>query len=190
MMSIGNDFTNLKAVDNVCDYIPIVSTFSNITDLFIKAVILPNMDNADIKKSSYYSHIQKKDTARCIVLLIPLIGNLALGLLDYCKYLENFETVIEKDIKNHGPFSLKFASERLKNDKTFILKILATYPKCLEFVGQELFKDEEFALKAGEILETRQKQELSSLQEKHASETGALKQRIREAAETKDSANV
>lgn len=34
--------------DNVCDYIPAVSTLSNLTDLFQKCVVLPIMSNQSV----------------------------------------------------------------------------------------------------------------------------------------------
>lgn len=74
----------LTMADYVCDYTPIISTVSNLVDLFQKVVIFPLTSmGLDIKKSHYYSHLNGKSISRCIILLIPFIGNFIIGMYDF-----------------------------------------------------------------------------------------------------------
>ncbi len=72
----------LVKIDNFCDYVPIVSTITNLVDLFIKTVILPFKDQSTIPKNHYYSHLNQKSFMRIIILLIPVLGNFIIGISD------------------------------------------------------------------------------------------------------------
>lgn len=71
--------TNLIKADNICDYIPIVSTVSNLADLFQKCVLYVVKTET---KNRYWRHIQNKDLMRCLYLLVPGFGNIAALIFD------------------------------------------------------------------------------------------------------------
>ncbi|MBS4168461.1 HEAT repeat domain-containing protein [Parachlamydia sp. AcF125] len=75
----------LLKVDQVSDYIPGISTITNLVDLFQKCAVLPSKQKANISKSHYYTYIQQKSFARCGVLLIPVIGNIIVATYDFAK---------------------------------------------------------------------------------------------------------
>lgn len=80
---VNNNINNFfVTVDCVCDYIPVVSTLNNLTDLFQKCVILPFMSDQVITKSHYFTHVQEKSILRCVILFIPIIGNIIIGMWD------------------------------------------------------------------------------------------------------------
>ncbi|MGL5263329.1 MAG: ankyrin repeat domain-containing protein [Candidatus Rhabdochlamydia sp.] len=83
-MRIAITFTE---VDRVCDYIPFVSTASNIVDLFQKCVYKCLPEN--IAKNRYWSHINWKDVSRCLILLVPILGNIYIAISDYSNYQKN-----------------------------------------------------------------------------------------------------
>ena len=71
--------TNRKAfvtADQLCDYLPVCSTISNVTAIFFKYIYLPKITPHQIRNNHYYEHINKKDLFRCIMLLIPGFGNI------------------------------------------------------------------------------------------------------------------
>ena len=55
------------------DKVPVLSTLSNLFDLFQKCIV----SQAIVKKSHYYTHLNKKSFFRCVVLLVPIFGNIA-----------------------------------------------------------------------------------------------------------------
>ncbi len=73
---------NLVKIDQICDYIPVVSSVNNLVDLFLKCVVLPCMERGSITNSHYFTHINNKSYARCITLLVPIIGNIAIALCE------------------------------------------------------------------------------------------------------------
>lgn len=76
--------TIFAETDRICDYIPFVSTVSNLIDLFQKCVVkcLPE----GTTKNRYWSHIKDKDLLRCFILLIPILGNIYILVADYFEY--------------------------------------------------------------------------------------------------------
>jgi len=121
-------------VDEFADYIPVVSTVTNLTNLFQKA-IQPLTTESNFCKNHYYTYIQQKNTLRCVMLLIPILGNIVVGmfdgLLDYGKSdpsflgfapyrVRNDKKIILAVVKESG-WALKYASENLKNDKDVVL---------------------------------------------------------------------
>ena len=90
MKSVNNYF--FVKVDAACDYIPVVSTASNLIDLFQKCVILPLMNKQSIANNHYYTYLKEKNVSRCLVLLIPVIGNIIIKICDYRKF-----KLIQKD---------------------------------------------------------------------------------------------
>ena len=75
-----NFFTKL---DKVCDYIPVVSTLSNITDLVQQVLVLPFLNTDFRVKNNYYTHLECKTLFRPLLLLIPVIGNIIVVIIDY-----------------------------------------------------------------------------------------------------------
>lgn len=145
----------LKVGDQICDFIPFVSTATNLFDLYMKYAILSKFDREAVINSEYYTHIYYKEDDRMIALIMPIINiisAIAFAILD----LENREwddkdkttsslsidgqnlhkasprlkddiDVVMEAVRNHGK-SLQYASERLKND--FDVVLAAVYNDC------------------------------------------------------------
>lgn len=90
--------TVLAEIDGTCDYIPVVSTVTNVVDIFNKCVYqcLPE----DIAKNRYWTHINDKELSRCFILLVPVLGNIYIIVSDYFKYGED-QTQCEREIQNY-----------------------------------------------------------------------------------------
>ncbi|MGR3951565.1 MAG: hypothetical protein QRY74_01400 [Chlamydia sp.] len=82
MSSISSySISNLLIIsDTYLDYIPIVSTVTNLINIIQKCIILPILAPA-IRKNRYYKHIDTKKFAHCLFLLVPIIGNIAIPLI-------------------------------------------------------------------------------------------------------------
>lgn len=68
--------------DRVCDYIPLVSSLTNLVDIFQKCVILSSKNRITIENNHYYEYLKDKSYARCIILLIPILGNIIVAIFD------------------------------------------------------------------------------------------------------------
>jgi hypothetical protein len=75
----------LVKTDCLCDYVPLVSSATNLVDLFQKCVVLPLMDKSKIASSHYYKHLDQKSFFRCFLLVIPVVGNIIVGIYDFSK---------------------------------------------------------------------------------------------------------
>lgn len=69
--------------DYYSKYIPILSTVLNLVHLFQKAFQIPSLTETELSKNRYFRHINQKSVFRCLVLLIPFIGNIAVVIHDY-----------------------------------------------------------------------------------------------------------
>lgn len=73
---------NLISLDRTADYIPVISSVSNIVDLFLKYVVVPRISN-DTVQNRYWTHIRNKDLYRSMILIaLPIIGNICVALSD------------------------------------------------------------------------------------------------------------
>lgn len=101
-------FPALVTLDKGCDWIPAVSTVSNIVDLFIKTVVLPFTATETIQNNAYYSHLNDKSFLRCVSLsILPLLGTVSILLYLLCrnpkpKLPDNFHEAYELARYNPG----------------------------------------------------------------------------------------
>lgn len=92
-----NNYNIHLSIDKIADYTPLVSTFTNITALFLKYLVLPNLEEQTVKESPILTLVQKKSTARSLILLLPFLGNVIVFCLD-CKASKQ-QTKTEKSKK-------------------------------------------------------------------------------------------
>jgi hypothetical protein len=88
---------NLSNPLNICDYLPLASTITNLVDIFYKCVILPFLSQETIQQQPLYTRLQEKSLARCCALLVPILGNIVILFLDCC----------QKQPHPEDPFSLR-----------------------------------------------------------------------------------
>jgi hypothetical protein len=98
---------NRVTFDNICDYIPIASTFNSIVDLWQKHAYIKDLKPDADKKfwDDYHVKIINKSTLRSVVLLVPVLGNIFVGIYDLIK-----QQGVEKRISRN-------ASWCIENDK-------------------------------------------------------------------------
>jgi|GEM_PF-4640308 len=70
----------LVKTDQFCDQVPFVSSITNLVDLFQKCVVLPFINEETIASNHYWKHINEKSYVRCFVLIVPVIGNIFIGI--------------------------------------------------------------------------------------------------------------
>ena len=95
----------LVQIDEIADYIPIISTVTNLIDIVQKCLVIPMSSADSIRKSYYYSHLDQKSFARCLILCIPVIGNIIIGFL---------KTKVNTEIKTNADH---IGSQGLKTSK-------------------------------------------------------------------------
>lgn len=83
----GNFFSSLDQLrigfDYLADYTPVLSTATNLVDLFQQAFPEEGVASTD----TYSGYLKNKHVVRCVVGLIPFVGNLALIIYDIAKCL-------------------------------------------------------------------------------------------------------
>lgn len=80
--------TTLSWVDQVCDYLPGISSLTNAVELVAQSIFknshYPQVDSATYRN---FSFVYAKDTVRCYFALVPIIGNIILALSDLLRTL-------------------------------------------------------------------------------------------------------
>jgi hypothetical protein len=131
----------LVGCDRVCDYIPVISTVTNLVDLFIKNLSCIHAKVEDCKKAGvegnhYYQHLIDKTACRCVILLIPILGNIVIALWDLInkRRFDNPDYVLK--VTEKQPILFQKASVRLRSDPAFVLKVLEKGSVHADFVLQ------------------------------------------------------
>lgn len=132
----------LVKTDRICDYVPVVSTISNLTALFQKYFVFNVFSEDEIQANRYYAHLSQKSTSRCIVLLIPLIGNIIVAIRDNFLKREPFAAVRQNGL------ALQYVSEELRDDRNLILAAVQQNGLALQFASERLRRDEGVVLAA------------------------------------------
>lgn len=86
----------LIQIDQTCDYVPIASTITNLFDIFEKCAFNTCLQAESTKLTHYFSYINNKRFLRCLVLLVPILGNVIIGIYDLNLY---YSSQIEKKQK-------------------------------------------------------------------------------------------
>lgn len=86
----------ISALDRHLDYVPFVSTVTNLFDLFCKHVVIPKLDT----KNHFFTYLKNKNDFRCVALLIPVIGNVIVYLYDKYIALKTVEEGLKAWLKN------------------------------------------------------------------------------------------
>lgn len=94
-------FNNLFiAIDKGSDYIPGISSLTNICCIFQKG-ILSLTSKKGFVGNSYTSHVYHKNLSRCLIACVPILGNIALAIYDDQKVGEGEKlpkTILAKDV--------------------------------------------------------------------------------------------
>jgi hypothetical protein len=145
------------------EYIPVVSTFTSLSKIF-RAKVLQTPD-IFLKEHRFIS-LRKKMPIRIIILLIPIAGNVIVGIYDFKKYSDRCFTlkavranglslqyatdenkdckkVVQEALKNNI-HSYKYASYRLRNHPTFFSEEMKSDISILLFSCDEKRKSRKF----------------------------------------------
>ncbi len=103
-MSISNIASPLVSIDVLADYIPVVSTLTNLVVLFQKCLVVPFTDVKYVESSHYFTHLKNKSFLRCMALLVPLLGNLVIVFYDLASIK------VKHDRENAEPMKIQKSS--------------------------------------------------------------------------------
>lgn len=140
-MVVNNNHFLVKA-DRLCDRIPVVSTLTNLTVLFQKCVVLPFMKNESVAGSHYYTHLKNKPLLRSVVLLLPLVGNIAVGIYDFLSMKLSDKDFALWLVSKHGE-ALAWVDQTLRNDRDVVLAAVRAHGLALKHAHVDLQNDEE-----------------------------------------------
>ncbi|WP_068469891.1 hypothetical protein [Candidatus Protochlamydia phocaeensis] len=116
-------------MDRFCDRVPGASTLTNFINIFEKCVLKVAFQPNFIKANRYFSYINDKSMLRCIVLLVPVLGNIVIGLSDWIQkqQAENEERVsqnaqarlleLNPDYLPHGLAERRIVIENRRQEK-------------------------------------------------------------------------
>lgn len=171
-MNVNFIYPRLIDLDIFLDKIPFASTVSNLINLFQKYVF-KKVDPATINQNRYFKYINEKSISRCVVLLIPVFGNIIIALydkrqrekdqegvafLDALKtddsilanakgeFLDNYEVMLAA-VKING-MALQCASTRLRNDPQIVLAAVQNVGFSLYHANERFKDDKEIAVAA------------------------------------------
>lgn len=125
--------TTLVKIDRICDYIPLVSTGTNLFALFQKHHTMPGLNASAITNNHYYNHLSQKEDWRCKLLLIPVIGNITILLIDKACDSAFFMLKLLKRF----PSKLNFASSRLLANHEFLLAAAKNRIEIVRYINRE-----------------------------------------------------
>lgn len=95
--------------DKAASYVPGLSTLINIPEIAYKSFIINKLDSKSLESNSISAYLAEKSLMRCILLLIPVLGNLAVlasDLIDFSKRSTHrsspllFDTYVVEEINN------------------------------------------------------------------------------------------
>jgi hypothetical protein len=153
--------SSYEKVDEICDYIPFVSTATNLMDLFQKCVLEIRGSNESGFVTEFYQshqnlvmHLTQKSFTRCIILLIPILGNIVIGIYDLWTLVkvELFLLAISTDREVQSIFEEKERKEIIedfKDDKPVILAAVRRDVGAYYHASQRLKEDEDVVLAGG-----------------------------------------
>jgi len=167
-MSLSSVSGSLVIADIYSSYFPAMSTVSNLVDIFIKCVVLPFLSQQDIQKDRYYTYVQEKSLLRCVVLLVPILGNLLVYMYD--KFDPQNRQAVLMNVAQNGmalrntplqgdrgvalvaaqQFSLAYqwASQDLQDDRDFVLATLYHDGSALQWISRQFQNDRDVILTA------------------------------------------
>ncbi|MEM7174310.1 MAG: DUF4116 domain-containing protein [Chlamydiota bacterium] len=111
--------------DRFLDYVPLVSTLTNLFHLFQKYVVLRSIEKKSAHINHYYNHLDQKSTSRCVLLLVPFLGNISVAIYDFANRKYNDENFMLDAIRKNYSV-LRHASKRLKSSKEFMLGAISS----------------------------------------------------------------
>lgn len=135
----------LVTADRYSSYIPLASTVTNLVDIFLKYVVIPRMQEKEVWNSHYYMHLDQKSFARCITLLVPILGNIIIATYDFVHRQWDDKEQVLATVKEFG-YKLNDASARLQNDKEVALAAMQNYPFAVSSASNRLRNDKDFML--------------------------------------------
>ena len=130
--------------DEKCDKIPVLSTLTNLIEIIAKGILWISkgiVEDVKTKKMKDRSicRLNDKSLTENIILLFPVAGQIFM-------YLNR--GITREEFRNNHCKILKDCSNRLRNDKDFVLEAVKRTVSGLAFASAELRNDKDVALAA------------------------------------------
>lgn len=145
----------LITVDRKCDYALGVSTITNFFDfIFILGYKLTSEKNQPRETNPFYRHLNEKGIKRCIIGMIPLLGNIILYAFDqYYWKSDRFYFLSKLEQGENRPFAFLDADQNLSENEEFILDAIQINKIALDIwpSARDMSWSPEFMQKAIEV---------------------------------------
>ena len=151
-------------LDTKCERIPVLSTLTNLVNLIGKAIIECFVDNYTVDGSRYLSYLKGKTFKQCLLLLIPIAGNIIAAVNQNAFHLARFQNytprhklfcyqvdeaftqaLLEKesfDANPRGLYVYKHVPDSMWDEDEFLKGFLARAPSSLtRYCGLEFNDD-------------------------------------------------
>ena len=103
-----------------------------------------------IENTHYYTHVEEKSCLRCLLLLVPVLGNIVVGLYDFANGVYQDKDSMLVALHTFGSYVFTFASPELQNDKEFALAAVKRNGLRLQSASKALRNDPDVVLAAVE----------------------------------------
>lgn len=136
-------------LDNVADYVPLVSTVNNLVDLFQKYVYLPRLSDNEIQNNHYYTHLKDKSLLRMVILCLPIfVNNLIILVIDVVTLFNKWERDGALETARGGRVdpdepNLKAELRAFSHDKEIVLAAVRTDSENFQYAVEALRDDRE-----------------------------------------------
>ena len=140
---------NLVKVNEAFNFLPLVSSLTNLVNIFLKYVYLPRTTAPYENRSDYCKYLDKRNLKQYLLLSIPL---LALSQCIYTRVIkpwfcscgiltdqqnQSHEFTLLREIQKN-PRALKSADPWLQDNPTIILEAVSYYPHALQYASPRL----------------------------------------------------
>ncbi len=136
----------LVRADNICDYVPGVSTLTNTINGLAGGFFTLCKSEEYISKSHYLTHLKNKDLWM-MVSIVPVPGNLAIGIRDFQNKKYNDKEYMLTIVQQNG-LNLEYASEWISGDKDVVLVAVQQNGQALRHAFAPLRHDKGIVLAA------------------------------------------
>jgi hypothetical protein len=144
-MQANFPFNSSIEVDRYYDGIPFVSTLTNLYIIFQKCVLIPVAEaKTSCLDNHYFTYLEEKSLLRCIVLLLPILGNLIVYLYD-CQYPDDGQEFAKAVLRKDGT-ALKYATPDGQNEKEMTTLALQSNADAFQYASPTIRGDRDFVL--------------------------------------------
>ena len=107
----AKNYTSCDYNCRLLDYIPVASTIDSLVYFIAKAYLALSSDRSKVRLGTCKCHVANKSKLRCVVLLVPVLGNIVVAMFDLCSHFKN--SIEKLSNSNKSDVNNKIMSDRI-----------------------------------------------------------------------------